>query len=211
VPPECQPYGSIPAEDLVIILMQYYQADYYTSLLSAAAFYGSTHQPSNVFQIITNKRIHHSLEFGQIKIDFVYKKSLENLPVQNFTMKAGYLKVATAELVVIDLLNYIHRSAGLNHVATILSELIESINADRLVDLAKKISPHYHLQRLGYILEKIDTMDNNKKNHVIIAIENYLSNKSLKYIPLASELPKVGYSRCKKWKIIENTNIESDL
>jgi len=31
------------------------------------------------------------------------------------------------------------------------------------------------------------------------------------YLPIASELEKIGYPRCKKWKIIENTEIESDL
>ena len=106
VPPERQPYGSIPAEDLVIILMKYLQVDYYVSLLSAAAFYGATHQKPNAFQIITNKRINHPLEFGQVKLDVVYKKSLADLPTQDFIMSTGYLKVATPELVVIDLLNY---------------------------------------------------------------------------------------------------------
>ena len=27
----------------------------------------------------------------------------------------------------------------------------------------------------------------------------------------ASEISKIGYSRCKKWRIIENSEIESDL
>jgi predicted transcriptional regulator of viral defense system len=211
VPPECMSYGSIPAEDLVIILMRYLQADYYVALLSAASFYGAAHQKSNAFQIITNKRIKHPLEFGQIKIDVVYKKSLDDLPIQDFTMSAGYLKVATPELVAIDLLNYLNRSAGLNHVATVLSELIEAMDEDKLITIASMTKEISHLQRLGYILEKIDTMDEDKKNRIITKLETYLSKRLKVYIPLASEIPKTGYPRCKKWKIIENTNIESDL
>lgn len=211
VPPECQPYGSIPAEDLVIILMKYLQADYYVSLLSAATFYGAAHQKPNSFQIITNKRINHPLEFGQVKLDLIYKKSLSDLPTQHFTMNAGYLKVATPELVAIDLLNYLNRSAGLNHVATVFSELIEAIDPDKLITLTSKIGESYHLQRLGYILEKIDVMDDNKKDHVLARLADYLSDKSINYIPLAAELPKTGYPKCKKWKVIENTDIESDL
>jgi len=211
VPPENQPYGSIPAEDLVIILMKYLKADYYVSLLSAATFYGAAHQKPNVFQIITNKRINHPLQFGQVKLDLVYKKSLSGLPTKDFTMSAGYLKVATPELTMIDLFSYINRSAGLNHVATILSELIEAIDVDKLIALASKITSNYQIQRLGYILEKIDVMNDKKKDLTIIMLEKYLSGKLSSYVPLASELPKAGYPRCKKWKIIENTDIESDL
>jgi len=211
VPPECQPYGSIPAEDLVIILMKHLQADYYVSLLSGAAFYGATHQKPNSFQIITNKRIKHPLEFGQVRLDLIYKKSLADLPTKDFTMNAGYLKVATPELVALDLMSYINRSAGLNHVATVFSELIEAIDVDKLITLASRIAPYYHLQRIGYILEKIDVIDEEKKEMTLAKLTEYLSDKLIHYIPLASELPKKGYPRCKKWKIIENTDIESDL
>lgn len=44
LPPEYQSYGSIPAEELVPIIMQHIQADYYVALLSAGLFYGATHQ-----------------------------------------------------------------------------------------------------------------------------------------------------------------------
>ena len=57
VPPEHQLYGSIPAQELVPLLMQYWQADYYVSLLSSAQYHGATHQKSAHFQIISNKRV----------------------------------------------------------------------------------------------------------------------------------------------------------
>ncbi len=50
VPPEHQAYGCIPAEELTPILMDYMQADYYVALLSAAAYYGASHQKSASFQ-----------------------------------------------------------------------------------------------------------------------------------------------------------------
>ena len=61
VPPEHRLQGSIPAEELVPILMKYYKADYYVSLLSAAKYYGASHQKPSRYQIITNKRIKHPL------------------------------------------------------------------------------------------------------------------------------------------------------
>src|SRR5262245_10440423 len=59
VPPENSPYGSIPAEELVPIMMKQLNAEYYVGLLSAAAYHGATHQKVFRFQIITNQRITH--------------------------------------------------------------------------------------------------------------------------------------------------------
>lgn len=211
VPPEHRPHGSIPAEAVVPIIMNHLNAEYYVALLSAAAFYGAAHQKIFKFQIITNTRITHPLEFGQIKIEAIRKKSLLGMPTKNFAVSTGYLKVATPELVAIDLLNYPHRAGGLNHIATVLSELVENIDVNKLIALAQFMNCEYQLQRLGYILEKIDVMDDDQKSKVVDQLVQFLEGKMQRYFPLTSEIAKTGYSRCKKWKIIENTNIEADI
>lgn len=103
------------------------------------------------------------------------------------------------------------KSGGLNHIATVLSELIEAIDADKLIALGKKLKEKAWLQRLGYLLEQIDPIDKEKAKSVIDKLEKYLNNKMSVFVPLASELPKPGYPRIKKWGIIANTDIESDL
>lgn len=211
VPPEHQLFGSIPAEELVPILMKYINADYYVGLLSAAAYYGASHQKPARFQIISNKQIKHSLSFGKVEIELIYKKSLSELPVKDFVVSTGYLKVATPELVILDLLSYPNRIGGLNHVATILSELVENLDAVKLIKLAQGTQKEYQLQRIGYILEKIDVMDDNKKNVIIEVLAKFVNFNLQNYQPLASEVKKDGYSKCQKWKIIENANVESDL
>lgn len=211
VPPEHQSYGSLPAEELIPIMMKYINAEYYVALLSAATFYGAAHQKVFKFQVITNTRITHPLEFGQIKIEVISKKNLSDLPTQNFTVNTGYLKVASPELVAIDLLEYVQRCGGLNHVVTVLSELIESIEIKKLIELADKINAKYQLQRIGYILENIEIMDDDKKNEIINGLAQYLEGKMERYVPLASNISGAGSPRCKKWKIIENIKIESDL
>ncbi len=211
VPPEHQPYGSIPAEELVPILMQYLNVDYYVALLSAAVFHGATHQKPARFQVISNKRIKHSLSFGEVEIDLIYKKSLSNLPTQDFAVNTGYLKIATSELVAIDLLNYPNHAGGLNHVATVLSELVENLDSMKLIELAQNMKSQYQLQRIGYILDKIEVMDEEKKAIVVSALAEFVRENIKDYKTIASEIPKTGYPRCKKWKIIENAEIESDL
>lgn len=211
VPPERQPYGSIPAEELVPLIMQYLGSNYYIALLTAGLFHGATHQKPARFQVISDKRIKHPLAFGDVEIDFIYKKSISGLPTQDFTVSTGYLKIATPELVALDLLNYPNQAGGLNHIAKVFSELIEKLDAVKLINLAKHINAEYQLQRIGYILENIEIMDENHATVIINALAAHVSMCKQKYLPIASEIPRTGYPRCKKWRIIENAEIESDL
>ena len=211
VPPEHQSLGCIPAEELIPILMKYMDIQYYAGLLTAALYHGASHQKPQVFQIVASKEIQRKLLFGKIWIDCTYKKSLANLSVQDFAVKSGYLKVSSPELTAIDLLLYPNKSGGLNHIATVLTELVEAINPDKLVDIAKIASGKACLQRLGYILENIEPMDEDKNAQVINKIHDHLSAMQLVYMPLVPEIPITGAKYCKKWMIIENSTIESDV
>lgn len=211
IPPENRPFGSIPAEELIPILMKYLNAEYYVGLLSSAAYFGATHQKSARFQVISNRRIKHSLRFGQVTIELVYKDALSNLPTQDFVVSTGYLKVATPELTAIDLFKYPNRAGGISHIATVLSELVENIDAQKLITLAEDIGELYQIQRIGYVVEKIDIMDEEKKNTFVNLLAEYLKKNKRSYIPLVPNMPTIPTVRCKKWRIIENTDFESDL
>ncbi|MDX1902051.1 MAG: type IV toxin-antitoxin system AbiEi family antitoxin [Gammaproteobacteria bacterium] len=211
VPPEHKSFGSIPADELIPIMMRHVNAEYYVALLSAAGFYGASHQKPMVFQVVTNRRIKHSLKFGQIHIKLIYKKSLADLPVKDFIVNSGYLKVATPELIALDLLKFPKHAGGMNNIGTVLSELVESINVHKLIQLAERLGERHQLQRLGYMIEKIDVMDDDTKRTIVDALAQYVSSHVRTYTPLASAISRIGYPRCKKWKIIENTDFESDL
>jgi predicted transcriptional regulator of viral defense system len=211
VPPEHQLQGCIPPQELLPLVMQYLGANYYVALLSAGLFHGATHQKPARFQVISDKRIKHPSTFGDIEIDFIYKKSLLELPTQEIIVSTGYLVVATPELVALDLLNYPNHAGGLNHIATVFSELIEILNPVKLINLAKNTHAEYQLQRIGYILDHIDVMDEENAKKIINALELHVKENKPTYLPLASEISKIGYPRCKKWRIIENSEIESDL
>jgi predicted transcriptional regulator of viral defense system len=211
IPPEHQPHGSIPPQELIPLVMQYLGTNYYVALLSAGLFHGATHQKPARFQVISNKRIKHPSIFGDVEIDFIYKKSVLELPTQDFTVNTGYLKVATPELVALDLLEYPNHAAGLNHIATVFSELIDTLDPEKLINLAKSTHVEYQLQRIGYILDHIDVLDEQNAEIMIHALALYIKENKPSYLPLASEISKIGYPRCKKWRIIENSEIESDL
>ncbi|MBI2996408.1 MAG: type IV toxin-antitoxin system AbiEi family antitoxin [Candidatus Melainabacteria bacterium] len=209
VPPEYRDFGCMPQEELVPILMRYKKVDYYAGLLTAAMYHGASHQKPQLFQVMTNKQLK-SLNFGKVRIEFIYKKSFINLPTQNVNVKTGYLKISSPELTAMDLLLYSKRSGGLNHIASVLSELVEAVNPKKLTTVARISGEKTWLQRLGYILDHINSVNNKKKKLIISKLKKLLSRQKLVYMPLASELPIKGCSRNDKWMIIENTTIESD-
>jgi predicted transcriptional regulator of viral defense system len=210
IPPEHQPQGCIPAAELVPILMDHLGIDYYACLLTAGLHHGATHQKAGSFQIMTHKRIKRKLQFGRISISCIYKKSFKNLPIQQITVSTGYLKISSPELTAVDLLTYSNNSGGLNHIATVLTELVDVIDPKKLIDLAKHLNQNIWFQRLGYILEKIDPIDTERNQKIINTLSKYLESKKLRFIPLAPEISSTDYPRSKKWMVIENTDIESD-
>ena len=189
--------------------MKHWDLPYYVCLLSAAQYYGASHQKPQVFQVMIHKQIK-SLVCGKVKIDFIYKKSLDELLTQKISVKTGYLTISTPELTAWDLLRYSHHVGGLNHIATVLSELIERINPETLALLVTQSKEKAWGQRLGYILEHIDSMDEKKQKDIIECLYQSLV-KPTNPVPLAPELPVKGESRDLRWMIIENTTVESDL
>ena len=97
-----------------------------------------------------------SIECGQIAIQFIFKKNLDKLPTQQFTVPTGYLTLSTPELTAMDLLLYPRQSGGINHIATVFTELIEAIDADKLLELAQSLKESGWVQRLGYLSEQIE-------------------------------------------------------
>ncbi len=210
VPPEYQSIGSLPPEEVVPILMQQWGLDYYVCLLSAAMYHGASHQKPQEFQVITNKQLQ-PLQLGKVKIKFIYKKSLEGIQTQNIVVKSGHLKIATPETTAIDLLLYPKHSVGINHIATVLAEMVEMLNSKSLIDVIKNVNEMSAVQRLGYILEHFDRMNITRRDHLISVLKKYLENKKLQFVVLATELPTISCPKNNDWKIIENTTIESDL
>lgn len=209
VSPEYRSLGCLPPAELIPILMKHWNQEYYAGLLTAALYHGASHQKPQIFQVVVDKQIPLLVQ-GKVSIEFITKKSLENLPTQDIEAKTGYLRVSSPEVTAMDLLLYTHRVGGLNAIGTVFSELIESIEPKKLITLAKNFKGKAWVQRLGWILEHIDTIDNDRKLSLINALQDYLLTQRLFYIPAASELKVAGCARNKKWMIIENTTIESD-
>lgn len=209
VAPEYRSLGCIPAAELAIILMKFWKQKYYAGLLTAALYHGASHQKPQIFQIIVDKQIA-PIVIGKVALEFVFKKSLDGLQTQPIEAKSGYLQISSPEVTAMDLIVYSHRVGGINAIATVLSELVDVMNPGKLVLLAQTLKGKVWVQRLGWILEQIDTVDNEKRDTLLTALQGYLGNHRLFYTPVTPELETVGCSRNEKWMIIENTSVESD-
>ena len=133
------------------------------------------------------------------------------MAVEKKEMPAGYLPISTPEETAKDIMRFYKRCGGLNHQATVLAELTQTIDPQKLIALARKSGRLFWIQRMGYMLELIDTFYKKERDSVVAALVKFLDKKPLRYAPLAREIGTKGHPRNRKWKIIENATIESDI
>ena len=184
-------------------LMKHLNLPYYVAFLSAAQYYGAAHQKPQRFQVITSKN-RPPIHCGRIFIEFIANKKAALMPTQKFNTYTGTIAVATPETLAFYLVSMPQHAAGINNVATILTELAENIDMNRFIELTKINKEIFWIQRLGYLLESLGF---NKLANGIIKI---LSNKKTHWVRLVSHATYKPRSQNKKWKIIVNTQLEPD-
>ena len=205
IPPEYSKAGCLPPEQFVDDLMHYLKERYYVGLLNAAQLYGAAHQNPQVFQVLTNQK-RRNIECGSFKISFITKHDIEQTPTQQFKTPRGYYLVSSPEATAMDLILYSRHGAGINNVLTVLVELVEKIDAEKLLQLASKSKDAAWIQRLGCLLDFIGEEKLSSKLHEVLShfrvqkrylLPNHLANKKFKLD--------------KKWRVLVNAKLEADL
>lgn len=200
--PEYRRLGCLPAEHFIDQLMQVWGESYYLCLLSAAERHGAAHQRPQSTQVMVRKN-RQAIVCGQVRIEFVARGDLDQMPVAKFNTPRGVLRYATPEVTALELLGYPKHAGGLNNVATVLSELSEEMAAEKLIDAAL-VCPVSWAQRLGYLLELIGQEDL-AQNLALLVAENAKS-----YTPLRRAAKIAGGKRVSRWKLIVNVEVEPD-
>jgi predicted transcriptional regulator of viral defense system len=207
VPPEYRAKGIIPTSLYVNSLMKFLNRDYYVGLLNAAAYHGAAHQQPQNYSIITEGIALRAIKNDKVGINFYIKKSWNKKDVIKKKVDTGYINISSPELTALDLVNYYNEAGGFNRVATVIEELKEVIQADKLIDSAKQYEEIAVVQRLGYLLENV-------------LEENDLSNALYGYMKTIGHYPTLLRPQRKKpesmitgnrWKIVPNIEIEADL
>ncbi|MCT1531017.1 type IV toxin-antitoxin system AbiEi family antitoxin [Sphingobacterium daejeonense] len=204
--PEYRSKGTLPPSFFIADLMKFLGKEYYVGLLNAATYYGAAHQQPQSFSVITVKPSLRNIHTDNLKINFYIKKEWDKVDIVQQKVDTGYINVASPELTALDLVYYIDQAGGLNRVATVLEELCETIDAHKLLDLAKRYAPITAVQRLGFLLEEVLTM-----RDLSDPIKDYL--KTVNYFPVLlrpqKERPEMITGN--DWKVVQNIEIETDL
>lgn len=203
VPPEYRRLGCLPADHFMPQLMQLLAEPYYVALLSAAELHGAAHQRPQAFQVMVkvNRR---PLECGEVRVQFIARKDMERTPVVETKTPRGPLRVASPEATALELVGYAHQSGGLDNIASVLAELVEALDEDRLVVEAAR-SPIAWAQRLGYLLDLTghrDLADN---------LVSHVSEHAKVVAPLVRSMTRAGAKRDDRWKLAVNASVEPDL
>jgi predicted transcriptional regulator of viral defense system len=202
IPPEYSKQGMLPPYLFIDDLMKSLDKPYYVGLLSAAALHGAAHQQPMGYTVITQSPAPRSID--KLKIVFFSKQNfLQDGIIQKKT-PAGYINVSSPELTALDFFDYLHKF-GVNRITTVLQELAEAMKPAPLLKIARQYSNTAAIQRLGYILER-----EIQETKLSDSLWKALNEKTCFPIPLSPQKDKKG-EMDNKWKVIKNTEIESDL
>ncbi len=210
VPVEYELRGIVPPVVYIDQLIKYLQKDYYVGLLNAAAFYGAAHQQPQEFTIITNGKNLRSKQKNGVKINCVYKKDIPHAFIIQNTTKTGYVSVSSPELTAFDLLLYQKVVGGLSRVGTVLNELVEEMDFDKITSDFLRQFPVPVIQRFGYLLDEV--LDYRERAEILIRKINQADIKFRKTL-LKPEIQTNDFSNQEYneiWKIIINEEIEID-
>ncbi len=211
IPPQYAALGSPPPSWFIDSMMKWEEATYYVSLLKAAELHGASHQAVMRFQVVCGKRLP-EIRTGRNLIVFYYRREVSSFQsgFEDYKTDTGTMRVSSAALTALDLLRYTHASGGIDTVATVLSELSDSIDPNQLSALCKGVEKSV-VQRLGYLLAWLgeDSLANR-------LYERLLSRGSLHWTELDRDSLDSNFSsdpavRDTKWRVFSRRPVELDL
>ncbi len=211
VPPQFLAWGAPPPSWYIDSLMGHENRPYYVGLLKAAELHGATHQAVMEFQVITDKRLPR-IRAGRSAIVFYYRKDMDAISsgLEDHKTDTGRMKISCLELTILDLLRYRHAGGGLDHIATVLSDLGDRIDPVRLAALSSAFERSV-VQRLGHLLGRLGHQD--KANHLYEAV---LRGPALPWIELEPALAAdpnftpAPTERDDRWRVIVRRPPEPD-
>ena len=165
VPPQFTSFGAPPPSWYIDDLMRYEQQPYYVGLLKAAELHGASHQAVMEFQVVSAKRMS-KIRSGRSLIVFYYRKDMTGIldGIDDVKTDTGKMRVSSPALTALDLIRYANAAAGLDNIATVLTDLGTWIEPDQLALLAPQFESPV-VQRLGYLLDMLDRRSITQKMH----------------------------------------------
>lgn len=209
--PEDQIAGAPDPVKWIDPLMKHQGIDYRISLLRAAAFHGSSHQATMVFQVVVPRQLR-DIDLGRHRLQFLYQAAESfaqvNKPelVSKMKSDAGFANVAGVELTLLDCVRYFHKAAGINGVAQITKDIGAEANP-RTLAMAAAVYENSAVRRLGYLLDQAG------HGRQANALESFVKQAKT-MLPLDPAVKPIvaalaqAHERNAKWKLLINETVE---
>ena len=184
---------------------------YYVGLLTAAAIYGASAQIPQIVQVVAARQ-HRPISLDRLRIEFVVRSRAADAPVVTVTTPTGYLRVATCEVVALDLVRYPDKGGGWGNILTVLRDLAPQLTraGTRAALTLRPTGPE--LQRLGHLLDRVGARASAG------VIEQTLVPRRLGWVPLDPGAPASegeasrnrDATRDTRWRVIVNVDVTAD-
>lgn len=206
IPPRYSKQGRLPIQLYIEKLFKSLSRNYYLGFYSAAKFHGAGHQQAqqDYLMIEYPKLGDVTKSETQLRFFTTTKWPLKN--IQKKKSDAGIFKISSPALTAVDLIRHQNKLGGLNRIISILEELLEEINTEDLSELLTWYSHKSTLQRLGFLLEKLEA-----DNQLIELVSHHLNMTKHYPVLLKPNSGQKAGAVNNDWKVDINIKLESDL
>jgi hypothetical protein len=142
---------------------------------------------------------------GRARIRFFRKGRLERTPTTSLKTETGTMTVSTPEATALDLLRYLAPPGPLGDVATILAELAERLDAQRLVDAARAEGDLPTAQRLGYLLDLVGA------GELAAGLADWIGAERARLVLLRADRSSRRGHKDPRWRVIVNEKVEAEM
>ena len=113
------------------------------------------------------------------------------------------MRVSSQEATALEIVGYADQCGGLDNVASVLSELVESLDQKKLLEAAR-LCPVVWSQRLGYLLELAGRYD------PASVLADHVRTEGATLAPLVRARSMKGAPRAERWRLAINASVEAD-
>ena len=141
------------------------------------------------------------LTVGRVRIRFFFRRRMDLAATAPLRTSSGDIPISTPEMTAYDLLRYRKGAGSIDHVATVLAELAERLDAKKLLAVARAGGELPVIQRLGYLLERT--------GHTELAsrLASLVRARTTRMVPLEPRSTDAVSARDPKWRVLVNTTV----
>lgn len=207
VPFQFRHQGCIPVHWLIDPYFQHLAKDYYVGLLSAASFYGATHQQPMIFQVMVDEH-RRRLRLPNLHVYFYGQRYMNEAHTSHIQVPTGRLRISTPAQTMVDLVRFYKAGGYMDNVACVIHSLADVV-ASKDLEKVLPLSETSPLQRLGYIL---DVLEREKLSSCVDRFLNRERHKARTFLKPDVDVKTGRFARDRlynqKWKLVINDSLD---